>query len=417
MLETLLEIRDTILRSKMRTAATGIAVASGLFLLITLLGFSNGIIHTMQQQSQGLALDVINLYPGQTSKPYRGLKAWRYVPLTERDRTMTEDVFQRNVRSTSVQISQNNIYATAGKQTLNTTLSGVYPDYLHTRARNLAFGRFLNRKDMTERRKVAVLNEREARILYGHAEMAVGQLLRISGLTYTVVGVLKQRMEDYGSEMLVPFSTLKHIYNKGENVNQMSVRTRNITTVTQADSMENGLRRMLARTHDFDPTDKSAVWTWNAARDAQSVNQATNVMTFSFWILGLLTMLSGIVGVSNIMLITVKERTHEFGIRKALGARPWNIVRMVILESMIITTLFGYVGMFAGVAFCQWMDKNMGNQTMDMGFAQVQYLVDPTVGLDTCLQATLVMIVAGALAGFFPAWRAAKVQPIEALRG
>lgn len=417
MLETLLEIRDTILRSKMRTAATGIAVASGLFLLITLLGFSNGITHTMQKQNADLALDVMNLYPGQTSKAFRGLKEGRSIQLNERDQSLTENVLHRNVQSTSVQISQYGVTAVAGKQRVNVSLTGAYPDFIRTEARTLLHGRFINTKDMQERRKVAILNERDARILYGRAEIAVGKLLRISGLTYTVVGILKQRMDIYGSDILVPFSTLKHIYNKGEDVGQMSVRMKGVSTIAQADSVELNLRRLLSNVHEFDPTDKSAVWIWNAAHDAQSVSQASSIMTFSFWILGMLTMLSGVVGVSNIMLITVKERTHEFGIRKALGARPWNIIRMVILESVIITTLFGYVGMFAGVAFCEWMDKNMGNQTMDMGVFQAQYFIDPTVGLDICLQATLVMIIAGALAGFFPAWKAAKVQPIEALRG
>ena len=147
------------------------------------------------------------------------------------------------------------------------------------------------------------------------------------------------------------------------------------------------------------------------------MNKASNILHTALWVLGLLTLLSGVTGVSNIMLISVKERTHEFGIRKAIGAKPHNIIGMVVMESIVITTIFGYIGMLLGIFFCEYMDATVGSQTMDMGVFQQKYFVDPTVDISTCITATIVIIIAGALAGFFPARKAAKVKPIEALRG
>ena len=147
------------------------------------------------------------------------------------------------------------------------------------------------------------------------------------------------------------------------------------------------------------------------------MKKAQNILHTAFWILGLLTLVSGVVGVSNIMLISVKERTREFGIRRAIGARPWSIIRMVMAESVVITAIFGYIGMLLGVFFCEWMDNTVGNQTMDVGVFQAKYFVDPTVNISTCLIATGIIVVAGALAGFFPARKAVKVKPIDALRG
>jgi putative ABC transport system permease protein len=141
-----------------------------------------------------------------------------------------------------------------------------------------------------------------------------------------------------------------------------------------------------------------------------------SILNKAFWILGLLTLLSGVVSVSNIMLISVKERTREFGIRRAIGARPWNIISMVVLESVVITAIFGYIGMLLGIFFCEWMNATVGNQVMDLGVFQAKYFVDPTVDLHTCFQATIVIIIAGALAGFFPARKAVKVKTIDALR-
>jgi len=415
--ETLLEIRDAIARNKMRTIATGIAVASGLFLLIVLLGASNGIIHTMEQNASGLALDVVEIWPGYTSKPYNGLEEGRPIHLYTDDETATQQRFPHFVRSTSTSVEQSGLYATAGKNRVACTLMGVSADYAEMNGRKILQGRFINSIDIREQRRVCVIDRQRADLLFPHPAQAIGSSLQVNGSSWMVVGVLDDDDHNSTPQLLAPASTVRTIYAKGHDIEGLSLRTRNLDSPATAEQFEQDLTTLLAHRHGFSPSDRGAVWIWNMADESQSLQTANNVLHTSFWILGLLTLLSGIVGVSNIMLITVKERTHEFGIRKALGARPWNIIGMVILESVIITTFFGYVGMLCGIGFCEWMDHNVAGQTMDMGIFQQQYFIDPTVDLATCIQATIVMILAGALAGFFPAWRAARVKPIEALRG
>lgn len=415
-MNTLREIWDAVLRNKMRTTATGIAVASGIFLLIVLLGASNGIIHTLDNNSEGLALDVVNLWPGMTTKAYHGMREGRPVKLEASDQTALSDRFAHNVRSASGLVEQSAVAAAdAGHVSLN--LRGVDEDYGLVKHIPLVRGRFVNRIDQTEQRRSIVIDEKQEETLFGRGTDAVGRSLRIDGAVYTVVGVMETDEGRSNADAYAPLSTLRAIYGRTRHVDQIALRVRDLPDEAANKEFEAGVRQTLAVRHDFDREDEGAVWVWNTAEANAQLSVAKGLLHTAFWVLGLLTLLSGVVGVSNIMLISVKERTHEFGVRKALGARPWSIIRMVMCESVLITLAFGYVGMLLGVVFCEVMDSYAGGQTVDVGLFQQQYFIDPTVDLGTCLEATLVMVVAGALAGFFPARRAAHVKPIEALRG
>ena len=168
--------------------------------------------------------------------------------------------------------------------------------------------------------------------------------------------------------------------------------------------------------HQAHPEDEDAVWLWNRFTQNLQMEQGIGIIRTALWIVGLFTLLSGIVGVSNIMLITVRERTHEFGIRKAIGAKPIHILRLIIVESVIITTIFGYIGMVLGIAANEYMDATLGHNKVDAGLFKATMFVDPTVGLDVCMEATMVMIIAGTIAGLIPSLKAARIRPIEALR-
>ena len=189
-----------------------------------------------------------------------------------------------------------------------------------------------------------------------------------------------------------------------------------MNTQQENENFEKSLTAKINKNHHAAPDDESSVWVWNRFTQAMQMNTGMSIIHLALWIVGLFTLLSGVVGVSNIMLITVKERTREFGIRKAIGAKPSSILWLIIVESIIITTIFGYVGMIAGIGANQYMDATLGGMNADFGIGQAKMFVNPTVGLDVCIEATLVMIIAGTLAGLLPARKAAKIRPIEALR-
>ena len=417
-IEIFREILGSLSRNKLRSLATGFAVACGLFLIIILQGTSNGIIHTFEQASRGFSFDAIHVFPGFTSKPYKGIEEGHRIKLDDSDSEVTLRNFPNELSSVIAQISHSATSASFGKNNLSgVTLQGAQPSTQEMEAIQLMEGRFINKIDLDEQRKVIVISDKNCEDLFKHGEKAINQQVRIDGISFTVVGIYKEDGMMSGNDFDAPFTTLKTIYGKGYDIDQLQLKSKNLDTEEKNDAFEQAFRKVMGIRHEFDPEDRSALWIWNSASENADMNKAKDILHTSFWILGLLTLLSGIVGVSNIMLIAVKERTYEFGIRKAIGAKPIDIIGMVVLESIVITTIFGYIGMLLGIIFCECMDTYYGNQTMDMGFFQSSIFVDPTVDVNTCIHATIVMIIAGALAGFFPASKAANVKPIEALRG
>ncbi|MBQ6965371.1 MAG: ABC transporter permease [Bacteroidaceae bacterium] len=418
MIDYITEIIGSLRRNLLRTLATGFAVASGLFLLIVLQGAGNGIIHTFEQNSEDFAFDAIYIYPGFTSKPFEGMKEGRSIRLDESDAEVSEKSFINEVTSAIGQCSQKVTSASVGKNHLSgVTLEGVQPSMQEMDATKLLEGRFINKIDIDEHRKVIVISDLHVKDLFKKGENAIHRQVRIDGISYTIVGIYKDNAMNRNNMFYAPYTTVRTIYGKGKFVEALNLKVKNLDTEEANEAFEEKYRKVMADKHSFDPTDESALWIWNNASSNADMNKASNILHTALWVLGLLTLLSGVTGVSNIMLISVKERTHEFGIRKAIGAKPHNIISMVVMESIVITTIFGYIGMLLGVGFCEYMDATVGSQTMDMGVFQQKYFVDPTVDIGTCIQATAVIIIAGALAGFFPARKAAKVKPIEALRG
>lgn len=411
------EIFGTIKRNKLRTALTGFAVAWGIFMLIVLLGAGNGIIHAFEQNSSERALNSIRIFRGWTTKPYDGLKEGRRIELDNRDLADTEQAFPDYVESAGATLSQSSTAISYGAEYVNLSLLGVFPNYVEVEAVKTAGGRFINQTDIRERRKVIVLHKKSADILFGKSHASpYGQFVNAGGVAYQVVGLYNDEGSSEPSQAFIPFSTLQTVYNKGDKLNSIIFTTKNLTSIGANEAFEADYRRVIASNHRFDPTDDSAIWIWNRFTDYMRTMSAMSVLRISIWVIGVFTLLSGIVGVSNIMLITVRERTHEFGIRKALGAKPRSILWLIIVESVTITTLFGYIGMVAGIGVTEWMDAVFGSQTADTGMFEARMFVDPTVDIGIALQATLTLIVAGTLAGLFPARKAVKIRPIEALR-
>ena len=411
------EIYGTIKRNKLRTFLTGFAVAWGIFMLIVLLGAGNGIIHAFEDSFSDMALNSMRVYPGWTTKPYDGLKEGRSIDLDNRDLDATVQLFTDHVASAGAFLMQSATDISYGPEYVNLSLYGVHPNYVETEAVKTVAGRFINQTDINERRKVMVLHQKSADILFGKTHTSpLGKFVNAGGVAYQVVGLYNDDGSSEPSLCFIPFSTLQTIYNKGNKLYSITFTTKNLTTEAANEAFEADYRRVIAANHRFDPTDDGALWIWNRFTNYLHSMNAMGILRIAIWVIGIFTLLSGIVGVSNIMLITVKERTHEFGIRKALGAKPSSILWLIIVESVAITTAFGYIGMVAGIGVTEWMNTAFGSQTVDAGMFQAKMFSNPTVDLDVAIQATVTLIVAGTLAGLFPARKATRIRPIEALR-
>lgn len=394
------EIYGTIKRNKLRTFLTGFAVAWGIFMLIVLLGAGNGIIHAFEQNASERALNSIRLGGGWTTKSYEGLKEGRRIQMDNKDLTATEKYFPDNIITAGATLRQGDVNISFGQEYINISLMGVHPNYVQSEAIKTATGRFINQNDIKERRKVIILHKKSAEILFkkSHTE-PIGKFVNVGGVAYRVAGLYEDQ-GDQSSVAFVPFSTLQTIYNKGDKLNNIIFTTKNLTSEEANEAFEKEYRKVIASNHRFDPEDESAIWIWNRFTQYIQTQNVAGLLRTAIWVIGIFTLLSGIVGVSNIMLITVKERTREFGIRKALGAKPLSILWLIIVESITITTFFGYIGMVAGIGVTEWMNSAFGNQTADAGMFQARMFSDPTVDIGIAIQATLTLIVAGTLAGF-----------------
>ena len=410
------EIYSTIKRNKLRTFLTGFAVAWGIFMLIVLLGAGNGLIHAFEQSASERAMNSIKIFPGWTSKSYDGLKEGRRVQLDNKDVDATNRYFPDHVINTGGTVWQGGVNLSFGQEYVSLSLSGVYPNHTEVEVVKLFKGRFINEIDIRERRKVIVLHKKTAEILFDKTHTdPIGQFVNAGNVVYQVVGLYNDKGDSGDSDAYIPFSTLQTIYNKGDKLNNLIMTTKNLETIEANEKFETYYRKVLGANHRFDPTDHSAIWIWNRFTNYLQ-QQGSAMLRIAIWVIGIFTLLSGIVGVSNIMLITVKERTREFGIRKALGAKPLSILWLIIVESVTITTIFGYIGMVAGIGATEWMNNAFGNQTMDTGMWTETVFLNPTVDIRIAIQATLTLIIAGTLAGLFPARKAVSFRPIEALR-
>ena len=244
----------------------------------------------------------------------------------------------------------------------------------------------------------------------------LGKHVKVGDIAFKVVGIYKGR-DDGSGNAFASYSTIKSIFAANTpNLGNIEFTFHGLSTEKANEAFEKTYRRKLNANHQAHPEDERSIWIWNNYTESLTMESAMSIIRTFLWVVGLFTLLSGIVGVSNIMLITVKERTHEFGIRKAIGAKPWSILRLIIIESVIITTFFGYLGMLFGIAANEYMDATLGHQVTDLGVEKITFFINPTVGLDVCLEATMVMVIAGTIAGLIPAFKASRIRPIEALR-
>lgn len=411
------EVWSTSKRNKLRTSLTGFAVAWGIFMLIFLLGAGNGLINAQLQQSTRFLANSMRVFPGETSKAYKGLKEGRSITLNDRDILISNQTYGQYVDDVGGRLEQYNVNINYGDNYVaSQSLVGVAPTHPKIDKTELIAGRFINEIDMKEQRKNVVLSRSQAKELCKDYRSLVGKNVKISNLNFQVVGIYKDDESRNNTEAFIAYSTIKTIYAKGDDAGSLEFTIKNLKTREDNKQFEKNYRASINNNHQAAPDDERTIWLWNRYMDNIQMNQGIAIMQTALWIVGLFTLLSGIVGVSNIMLITVKERTREFGVRKAIGAKPWSILKLIITESIIITSFFGYIGMVCGVAANEIMDATIGHTTVDTGLFKAAMFVNPTVGLGTCIGATITIVIAGTIAGLIPAIKAARIRPIEALR-
>lgn len=417
-MDVIQEIWATISHNKLRTTLTGFSVAWGIFMLIVLLGAGNGLINGITNNANSFMANSMMIFGGWTSKAYNGMEENRPVRLDNNDISMTSSKFGNIADSVGAELLQSGVtISTEGGNYFNAQINGVYPNIAQINKINMVAGRFVNDLDINQQRKVIVISDNQAKELQPEDRLSlVGKHVKVGNFPFEVVGITEDDQSGMGSDVYAPYTTIRTIYNRGNKTDRIVFSFRGLDTEKENTDFETQYKGSLNTNHGAAPDDENATWIWNRLTQNMQMNTGMSIVRTGLWVVGLLTLISGIVGVGNIMLISVKERTREFGIRKAIGAKPSSILRLIITESIVITTFFGYIGMLLGILANQYMDATIGHQVINMGAGmKVTTFLNPTVGLDVCVEATLLMIVAGTIAGLIPARKAAKVRPVVAL--
>ena len=419
MKDLLAEIWESIRRNKLRTTLTGFAVAWGIFMLIVLLGAGNGLMNAFMNQGDRFATNTMAVFGGVTSKPANGYQTGRHIELNDNDIVLTKSaLFAEYVDEVSPELFKGPFMLVFHNRHISAYLNGCSPTLQRMNKIEMFEGRFINQNDIKMQRKSIVLAASHAiELMNGGEDYAsiIGKTVTAGGITWQVVGVYKtdrtaQRVEDF-----VPVTTMQVLMNDINRVDQINFSFHGLTTEEENEQFEKTYRAALNRAHQAAPDDESSIWIWNRFTQNMQMNKGTHYIRTSLWILGIFTLVGGIVGVSNIMLITVKERTREFGIRKAIGASPWEIMKLILAESVTITAIFGYIGMFLGMVACEVMKATVGQSSVEFFGENVRPFVNPTVSLSISVGVTVLLVIAGTLAGISPAMKAAKIRPIEAL--
>lgn len=399
------EISQTLGHNKVRTALTGIAVTWGIFMLIVLLSMARGVTNSFNDNMMRNNYARLMIWSGSTSIPYKGNTEGRRIRMKDSDLRSVPEQNTKYVDRVTSRLSGGDKMS-SGKARINQSYSGVFPSEMPVGNRgNMTKGRFITDRDIDTRAKVMVLPQTYASQLFPpDGKDALGSRVNCNGLSFLVVGIYDSKWK---RDVFIPFSTARMMASDKEDLRQLSVDLKDVHTEEDGNSAEEGVRKTLAENHNFDEKDENAVYISNYFTNTLRSKNGLAILDTCVWVLGILTLLTGIVGISNIMFVTVRERTHEIGIRRAIGARPRQILSQVIVESVAITVLFGYIGIVLGTAVSQIIAKLIGDDGP---------LLNPTVSLSIAMEVTLVLVVAGALAGLFPAMKALKIKPVEALR-
>ncbi|MEL6304196.1 MAG: ABC transporter permease [Bacteroidota bacterium] len=404
------EIFDTIRKNKLRTFLTGLSVASGIFILVILLGFGQGMQNGIEQEFKQDASTSIWAWPGMTSKGYKGLNPGRRIRFVNENFETVSSMYEEDIEYESSRIFVRDITVNYGKEALIYGVQGVSSDFQFIENTGMLEGRFVNYLDELGTGKVAIIGNKIKKDVFNEVDTPLGEMIDISGIPFKIIGVFREMREQEEERIYIPITTAQKVFNGGNRVNNMAYTLPPVENfdqaVEQAVTFKENLKSYLQQAHTVAPDDNGALEVWSAMEEAKRYYGLTGNIKLFFWFVGICTIIAGVVGVSNIMLIVVRERTREIGIRKALGAKPWSIIAMILHEAIFVTAISGFAGLIFSMGLLELVGPNI----------EVDYVVNPSVSFNVAFSTVIVLIVAGTLAGFVPAWRAARVQVIESLR-
>lgn len=412
MLDNLEEIFNTLKQNRLRAIMTGFSVAWGIFMLIVLLGSGQGLKNGMERNFGAISRNAIQVWPGQTGETFEGLKKGRQIQFTNSDFNLLSRELNGLEHITGrISLWQDRAIIYDNRQGIY-SITGVMPQYLNIVRFNITGGRFVNQNDINHHRKVIVLSRAIVENLFND-EYPVGKLVKVGGIYFTVVGVLEHPTNNEAKEAIIPISTAQRIFNQGNNISNLALTTQALT-IEENKKIEEELRGLLAQRHRFATTDSRALYIWNTLEDFSRAQGVFGGIRLFVWIIGIMTIIAGIVGVSNIMVILVKERTKEIGIRKAIGASPRSVVQMVLTESLLITIVAGFFGLMAGMGLLH-LARIVIAKAAESNDMIRNIFYNPSADFGVALSALVVLVIAGLLAGFVPASKAAAIKPVEAL--
>ncbi|MBD80695.1 MAG: multidrug ABC transporter ATP-binding protein [Crocinitomicaceae bacterium] len=410
------EIWVVLTRNPLRTTLTAFGVFWGIFMLILMLGSGKGLENGVTTNFGSMATNSMFVWSQRTSVPYKGLPKGRSFSLKNED----VDILMDRIPEINVVAPRCQLGGYRGTQEIyrnNVTGSfqvmGDVPEFLEIKPVKILEGRFLNQRDVEDKRKIAIIGTRVRQVLFDQGEEAIGDFIRISGVYFKVVGVFGNINESQSNEselesIYVPISAFQQAFNYGDQVGWMSINTKKGQKVSD---VEPKVIQVLAEQHMVSPDDKRAFGHWNVEKNFLKMNNLFIGINFLIWLVGTGTLLAGVIGISNIMLVVVKERTKEIGVRKAIGARPWTIISQIVSETVVLTAIAGYIGLVIGVALLEGI-----NYMLEKFNVQSDMFKHPEIDFNVAITATVVIVIAGAIAGLIPAYKASKIDPVLALK-
>ncbi len=409
-LERWQEIFETLNKNKLRTILTGLSVASGIFILVILLGFSKGLENGVKSQFERDATNLITVWTGVTTKGYKGLNPGRYIQMKNENFDFISQKYKQNIEHETALFSIWGADISYKNESVRYQVRGAMPGHQFIENAGMEVGRFVNETDLEETRKVAVIGRKLRQDLFKN-EDPIDKEIKIYGISFKVVGVfIDPGGEREEQQAYIPLSTSQKVFGAGDNIRNILVTVKMSDDFDEAvqlsNNMSDAIESELKQMHTVAPDDTSAVRVFNTLEEAKKIYGLIGMIQSVFWFIGILTIIAGVVGVGNIMLIIVKERTKEIGIRKALGALPISIIGMILQEAIFVTMFAGLFGLIFGLGLLELVGPQI----------QHDFIKYPQVDFNIALSAVFVLVFAGAIAGFFPAYRAAKIKPIEALR-